>query len=279
MGPMDAFEALVAKGEPLDVARAVALLAKDEYPSLDVDALLAQLDELAAPLANAGLASRSAKEQAEALRVHLYETSGYAGNESDYYDPKNSMLQFVLSRRVGIPISLALVYTEVARRAGVRARGVAFPGHFLVRVDDRDGARVLVDPFFGGKTIGDDDLETLLRKVSGQSGVEPTSVTPQMLEPASDRVVMLRWLMNLRGVYLQRGDFARAMVVMDRILTLSPNDAPALRDRGLLAARLGALVQAKADLTRAIAHATDPQLLAQTEADLARLDRKPTSVN
>ncbi len=277
----DSFEAVVSRGEPLDVARAIALLARDEYPALDVDAVLAQLDDLARPLSNANLATRTARDQAEALRVHLYEESGYAGNETDYYDPKNSMLSDVLSRKRGIPISLALVYTEVARRVGVRANGVAFPGHFLVRIDGADGTSALVDPFFGGKVMSDSDLEALLRRVSGQAGITQSqaAVTPEMLEPASARVVVLRWLMNLRGVYLQRADFPRAMVVMDRILTLSPDDAPALRDRGLLAARLGAVSQAKSDLARAIAVGTDPELLAQTRADLSRLQKKPSSVN
>lgn len=276
---MDAFEKLVARGEPLDVARGVALLAADEYPALDIDALLGQLDDLAKPL-EADLASRSANEQADALRVRLYEEAGYTGNETDYYDPKNSLLPDVLSRRTGIPISLALVYTEVARRAGVKARGVAFPGHFLVRIDDAQGGFAFVDPFFGGKTMDDEGLLRLLKKVSGQMGQEPPSaVTPQMLEPASTRVVMLRWLMNLRGVYLQRGDFARAMVIMHRILALSPDDAPALRDRGLLAARLGAISQAKADLARALEVGKDPELLAQTRSDLARLEKKRTSLN
>jgi len=277
---MDAFEQLVARGDPLDLARGVALLATDEYPALDVDALLGQLDELAKPLLVRRLASVTASEQADALRVRLYEEAGYSGNETDYYDPKNSLLPDVLARRTGIPISLALVYTEVARRAGVKANGVAFPGHFLVRIDDAQDGFAFVDPFFGGKTMTDESLLALLQKVSGQAGqAPPTMVTPQMLEPATTRVVMLRWLMNLRGVYLQRADFARAMVVMHRILSLSPDDAPALRDRGLLAARLGAISQAKADLTRSIEVGKDPGLLAQTRSDLARLEKKRTSLN
>ena len=277
---MDAFEQLVARGDPLDLARGVALLATDEYPGLDVDALLGQLDELAKPLLVRRLASVTASEQADALRVRLYEEAGYSGNETDYYDPKNSLLPDVLARRTGIPISLALVYTEVARRAGVKANGVAFPGHFLVRIDDAQDGFAFVDPFFGGKTMTDESLLALLKKVSGQTGqAPPTMVTPQMLEPATTRVVMLRWLMNLRGVYLQRADFARAMVVMHRILSLSPDDAPALRDRGLLAARLGAISQAKADLTRSIEVGKDPGLLAQTRSDLARLEKKRTSLN
>jgi len=214
--------------------------------------------------------------------VHLFEDKGYAGNEADYYDPKNSLLSDVLARRRGIPISLALVYTEVAARAGVQARGVAFPGHFLVRIDDARGDTAFIDPFFGGKTLNEKDLEELLRRVAGQANAEAppaAQVSAEMLEPASARTVLLRWLMNMRGVHLQRGDYARAMVVMDRIVTLAPDDAAALRDRGLLAAKLGALAQACADLERATAVATDPALASRAQAELARLKTKRSSVN
>lgn len=276
------FEELVAGGEPFDVARGAALLSRDEYPKLDVDALLASLDDLAAPLVGTDLARLPAQAQAEALRVHLYEERGYRGNEDDYYDPKNSLLSDVLARRVGIPISLALVVTEVATRAGVRARGVAFPGHFLVRIDDASGGVAIVDPFFGGKTLGETDLEALLKRVSGQASPEAAKVTTMsaaLLEPAPARAVLLRWLMNLRGVYLQRGDYPRALVVMDRVVTLAPQDASALRDRGLLAARLGALGQARADLASAVRLAKDPELLERTKSDLARLERKRSNLN
>lgn len=280
MSQAETFEELVSEGEPFDVLRGVCILAKDEYPSLDIGTLVTELDDLARPLVGAGLAEKSAAEQAEALRVQFYEVGGYSGNEADYYDPKNSLLSDVLERRRGIPISLALVYTEVAKRAGVKARGVAFPGHFLVRIDDARGGTAVIDPFFGGKVLSQQDLEGLLRRVAGQANVEePSHVSPEMLEPASPRTVLLRWLMNLRGVHLQRADYARAMVVMDRIVTLAPEDAAALRDRGLLAAKLGAIAQACADLERAASYATDPALASRARGELARLKTKRSSVN
>ena len=131
------FEQLAAlPDECIDVATGAALMARDAYATLDVDRLLARFDELAAPLVEAGgLTSLPPVAQADALSAHLYGQLGFRGNEQDYYDPKNTLLPDVLDRKLGIPITLALVYCEVARRAGVRARGVSFPGHFLVRVD------------------------------------------------------------------------------------------------------------------------------------------------
>ena len=120
----------------------------------------ARLDAMAAPLIERDVASRSLEDQVQLVSNHLYEDLGFRGNEQDYYDPKNSLLPDVLDRRLGIPITLALVYCEVARRAGVRARGVSFPGHFLVRVDaiGREDAPLAVDPFFGGRRLDEPEL-------------------------------------------------------------------------------------------------------------------------
>ena len=148
------FEQLAALPEErIDVVMGAALIARDAYAGLDLERLDARFDELAAPLIARGAASSSPAEQVQMVSSYLYEELGFRGNEQDYYDPKNSLLPDVLDRRLGIPITLALVYCEVARRAGIRARGVSFPGHFLVRVDPagREDAPLAVDPFFGGQ--------------------------------------------------------------------------------------------------------------------------------
>lgn len=243
------FEELGAlSDECLDVAVGAALIARDAYATIDVERLLGRLDDLAAPLAGRGLASLSPEEQADALSEHVYGKLGFRGNEQDYYDPKNSLLPDVLERRLGIPITLALVYCEVARRAGVRARGVSFPGHFLVRVDapHREDAPVAVDPFFGGRRLDRSELQKLLERASpGQS-----LVVAQHLAAASSRTILVRMLINLKWIYATRGDLARSLLALDRIITLTPDSVAALRERGLLAARLGALEAARADLSR-----------------------------
>jgi regulator of sirC expression with transglutaminase-like and TPR domain len=224
------------------------LIARDAYARLDLDRLNARFDEMAAPLIARDVATLSSEEQVQVVSTHLYEELGFRGNEHDYYDPKNSLLPDVLDRRLGIPITLALVYCEVARRAGVRARGVSFPGHFLVRVDSAvgDDAPVAVDPFFGGRLLDEPDLQKLLERTSpGQK-----LVLAEHLAPATARTMLVRMLINLKWIYATRGDFARALLALDRIICLTPDSVPALRERGSLAARLGAVEAARADLSR-----------------------------
>ena len=135
-------EIAAAADDAIDVAVGAALIAKDVYGSLDVAAMIRKLDDLAAPLVPLGLAHQPAEVQAAKLGAHLFGTLGFRGNEKEYYDPRNSLLPDVLERRLGIPISLAVVYCEVARRVGVPAYGVGFPGHFLVRIESARAAAV-----------------------------------------------------------------------------------------------------------------------------------------
>ena len=253
----------------LDVALGAALISRDVHGNLDAGVVVATLDELASPL-TATLGDRPLREQAAAVADHVYVRLGFRGNESDYYDPRNSLLSDVLERRLGIPITLAVVYCEIARRAGVLARGVAFPGHFLVRLDSRREPReapVFVDPFFGGRVLDDDGLRQLYRRVTGRED----AVSSDLLEPASPRTVLHRMLVNLRAIYLSRGDMARAMLTIDRILCLTPDAAEPLRERGLLSARLGATQAALADLERFLVVAPTSSEAPQIRARIAEL--------
>jgi regulator of sirC expression with transglutaminase-like and TPR domain len=234
--------------ESIDVACGAALIARDAYATLDVGRLLARFDDLAAPLMGRDLASLPPAAQVDAISEYLYVQQGFRGNEQDYYDPRNSLLPDVLGRKLGIPITLALVYCEVARRVGVRARGVSFPGHFLVRVDanGRDDAPVAVDPFYAGRRLDNAALEKLLER-----GAPPQKLPMiEHLAPASARTTLVRMLINLKWIYATRGDFARALLALDRIISLMPDSVPAIRERGLLAARLGSVEAARADLSR-----------------------------
>ncbi len=271
------WEALAAS-ETIDVALGAALIARDAYAALDVPKLLARFDELAAPLAHAGLEKLSAVDAATALSHHLYATLGFSGNEGDYYDPRNSLLSDVLERKSGIPISLALVYCEVARRAGVRAEGVSFPGHFLVRVFGAERSEAIVDPFYDGRVLDEPALEKLLERVAGQASAPSARVTAEMTAAASPRAFLTRWLLNLRGVYLARGDLSRALLVVDRLVSLNPRDRALLRDRGMLAAKLGATSQAREDLSRALALAPANEA-EELRAALAKLGEKPSAAN
>jgi regulator of sirC expression with transglutaminase-like and TPR domain len=232
--------------ESLDVGVGAALIARDAHPTLDVGRLLARLDDLASAVALPKGASPA--EQADCISGYLYGGLGFRGNEHDYYDPRNSLLPDVLERKLGIPISLAVLYCEVARRVGVRARGVSFPGHFLVRVDgaSHDGDEpIVVDPFFGGRRLDRPALQKLLERAAPGQPLEP-----KHLSAASPRTILVRMLINLKWIHSTRGDLARSLLALDRIITLTPDSVAALRERGLLAARLGAVEAARADLSR-----------------------------
>jgi regulator of sirC expression with transglutaminase-like and TPR domain len=273
------FEELAAlPDEQLDVATGAALIARDAFPHLDVVQLLARFDELAAPLVTGHVADDAPRDQARRVSEHLYDTVGFRGNEADYYDPKNSLLSDVLARRLGIPITLAVVYCEIARRVGVPARGVGFPGHFLVRLDQPrlpGEPPLVIDPFFHGRVLDDEAIERLLRRALGPG--EAPGV--DHLAPASARAILVRMLTNLKAIYLTRGDHARALLATDRILLFSPNAPSILRERGALAARLGAHESAKADLERALELDPDGADARSLRSQLAELARKGRSLN
>ncbi|MFO0676911.1 MAG: transglutaminase-like domain-containing protein [Polyangiaceae bacterium] len=255
------FEELAAlPDDRIDVALGFALVAKDVYASLDVHALLARFDALAAPLQGLGLHDASPKEQVSAISKYLFEDLGFRGNEGDYEDPRNSLLPDVLDRKLGIPITLALVYCEVARRVGVPAYGVGFPAHFLIGIDQpralaparASGEKepvailpILVDPF-GGKLLERPDVVALLHRVFGGKA----KLRDEYVARSAPRATLLRMLTNLKSVHLHRGDFARALLALDRILVLSPQATDALRERSVLSERLGAHEAAKADLLK-----------------------------
>lgn len=231
----------------LDWLTAALVVAADAEPGLDDRQLRRTLAELAAPLRDAQLELLPPAEQARWLGDYVFGELTFAGNEADYEDPRNSLLDKVLSRRRGIPISLALVYVEIARRVGVLASGVGFPGHFLVKVSDARRVAgvdrsVLVDPF-GGALVEDPDLAILAERATGSA-----EVLPAWLEVSSTEQIVLRMLNNLRRAYRKRGDLPRLLVVLHRMCELSPESGALLRDRGLLQAKLGAPRAAVADL-------------------------------
>lgn len=238
----------------LDLVTGALLIARDAFPGLDMDRERGRLDALSKPLLGCGLERQPAAVQARALADHLHVGCGFRGNAENYHDPDNSFLNVVLERKLGIPISLAVVYVSVAERVGLRANGIGFPGHFLVRVDDGQSMTVM-DPFFGGELLDREALEGLLHRAAPRA-----SLSEDMLDPAPARHVVARMLMNLRTLYAARGDAGRLLVVLDRLVDLIPEAYEEIRDRGFLYARLGARSAAALDLRRyldALPHAED----------------------
>ena len=222
-------EIVAAPEEEIDLAEAALVVAAQEYPGLDVAACLARLDEMAATLKRRLRGDISPTDKLMALNRYLFEELGFAGNAADYYDPRNSYLNEVLDRRLGIPITLSLVHVEIGRRLGLAMHGVAFPGHFLVKCILRNGA-VVMDSYARGASLGLDELQQRLKTLRGGSVPTPDMVA-QLLAAAGKKSILARLLRNLRGIYRDRGDLVRALAASDRIIALEPAVPDEYRDR------------------------------------------------
>lgn len=232
----------------LPLFEAALLVARDEYPDLDVHAFAARMQAHAAHLRIEVDAIDAGPLKMQAINRHLFEEVGYTGDQTHYYDPRNSYLSDVIERRLGNPISLAIVQCEVARRLGVPLAGISFPGHFLVRLPVGDGMLVM-DPFNGGRPLDIDELR--VRAAAHLGGAPPDDDTlAALLRPATARATVMRVLRNLHAGYREAGDWARAARCADRLLTVHPGMCDALRDRGLAYLALGHVAGARDDLTR-----------------------------
>lgn len=224
------------------------LIARDEYPQLDPEACDTLLQDHAEQLRGEIEAIDPWPQKMQAINRHLFEELGYAGNHDQYYDPRNSYLNQVFERRLGNPISLAMVQMEVARRLGVPLDGVSFPGHFLVRLPVDDGVLVM-DPFNRGRPLDEEELRARARPHLGGEMPDDEALY-RILSPASHRSMLMRMLRNLHGVYGDNDDWERAVRCADRILKLAPDNPEALRDRGLGYFKLGHRHGARQDLGR-----------------------------
>jgi regulator of sirC expression with transglutaminase-like and TPR domain len=245
------FAAIAARPDAgINVAEAALLIAREEYPSLDVGAYLRRLEVLAAAARPRVHSESPAAEQIAELNQFLFIEHGFAGNNDNYYDPRNSYLNQVLDRRTGIPISLSLVYSEVAQRIGLPVYGVSFPGHFLVKYVGTPA--IIVDPFFG-EVITQQECVHRLHGIYGSKA----RFDPCLLHPAGPREILVRLLSNLKQVYVDTADFDRALACVDRILLLRPDEPRELRDRGILYQRLECYAAALRDFERYLRLAPD----------------------
>ncbi|HYG07214.1 MAG TPA: SirB1 family protein [Stenotrophomonas sp.] len=224
------------------------LIARDEYPELDVRFYDTLVQTHVEHLRTEVGAIELWPLKMAAVNRHLFDELGYAGNHDEYYDPRNSYLNEVFERRLGNPISLAMVQMEVARRLGIPLDGVSFPGHFLVRLPVDDGLLVM-DPFNGGRPLGVDELRERARPHLGGELPDDRALL-QILDPAPHRAILVRMLRNLHGVYADEAQWDRAARSADRILKLMPDQPEALRDRGLAYLQLEHRNGARQDLSR-----------------------------
>ena len=217
---------------PLDLAEVALQLARDEYPQLDVEAYLGELTALAHEAKNYARGNFTAR--VDGLCRYVFHELGFRGNKKDYYDPRNSYFNQVLDRRTGIPITLSAVMMALGKRVGVTVVGIGLPGHFVVqcRGDEQD---ILIDPFHGGRRLALSDCEHLVQQATGVS----FDAAHENLQPIPLGLMVQRMLNNLKGIYLQREDWARAVRVLGRLRQLNPEDIQNRRDLGVCLVRHG----------------------------------------
>lgn len=260
------FGAIVGAAE-VDVARAALAIARIEFADLHPDEHLARLDTLAQRSRAGHVGGAAAK--LERVCGLLFREEGFRGDVEDYYDPRNSCLNAVLDRRLGIPITLSLVTLEVGRRVGLEIEGIGVPGHFLVGVRLEAGV-TLLDPFNGGVRVDRSAADDLASRALGR----PVTVGDEHFVPVSGRQMVVRMLRNLQGAYARRGVWAKVLAVVER-LSMVEGERPAhARDRGLALVRLGRLGAGAADLERYLRDAPDAPDAKKVRGDLRRVRQR-----
>lgn len=250
---LDAFEKVLACDDiRIDLAHACLLIAQDAYPDLQVDRYLGDIERMAMRLRGLMPQTSAPEERVAVLNQFLFEDLGFRGNTEEYYDPRNSYLNDVIDRKIGIPISLSVIYMAVGRRVGLPLEGISFPGHFLVRLRMRAGVLVL-DPFAGGAPQSEADLRERLQRVipAGATDNVPISELPldQFIEAASNRQILARVLRNLKAIYRETDKPERMLEVLNRMLLVAPDSTADLRERGIVYQRLECFRAALKDLS------------------------------
>jgi regulator of sirC expression with transglutaminase-like and TPR domain len=275
--PLEFFTALVAEDASLPLVEAAASIAQDEFPQLDTLAVLAEIDQLGARLKRKFPTDAVPVQRLRWLNRFFFQELGFAGNVNHYHDPNNSYLHAVLATRRGIPITLAVLYIELATQIGLTARGVSFPGHFLVKLRMPQG-EVVIDPFTG-HSLSRDELDELLAPYKRNRGLQGDFDAPLglFLQTATARDVLARMLRNLKEVHRNAGETKRLLAVQQRLVVLLPQAWEEQRDRGLVCAELGLIEPAARDLAAYLEHQPEAPDRARVEAQLLALGRGDAS--
>ncbi len=255
---LEYFATLVADDASLSVLEAAVAVAQEDLPGLDPQAVLAEVDALADRLRRRLPADAAPVQKLRLLNRYFFQELGFAGNVNNYYDRRNSYLPEVLRTRRGIPITLALIFVELAQQIGLKASGVSFPGHFLVKLH-LPGGEVVIDPFDGRSLSREALEERLLPYRQRRRGADSEDDVPLglYLQKAEPRAVVARLLRNLKEIHRGARDWQRLLAVLDRLVVLLPEDWEERRDRALVLAELGRLESAVADLVTYLQHRPD----------------------
>jgi regulator of sirC expression with transglutaminase-like and TPR domain len=252
---VEAFAGFVRPGiedEKLDLVRASLMIARTEYPNLDIESYVSELDRLAGRVARSDF-HRDKQPALQTLNYVLFEEIGLRGNRDDYYDPRNSFLNDVLERGLGIPITLSVVYMEVARRIGIPLSGVGMPGHFLLKHYDIAGEETLIDCFNRGEVLSRHDCQTRLDEIYSGG----MTLVPEFLHPIGRRQILIRMLNNLKTVYFASRNFRKALLIADLLLVVDPQSGEEVKQRAFLRYNLGMNRLAAEDLNQYLAMSPD----------------------
>lgn len=269
--PLTYFSALVSDDDELPLLEAAIAVAQDEYPELDIQQVLGEVDQLLARVKRRVAADATHVQRLRMLNQFFFRELGFGGNVNNYYDPDNSCIHVVLRTRRGIPITLALIWMELAQGLGLPAAGISFPGHFMVKVSLPKG-QVVLDPFTG-QSLSREELAHRLQPFQARSisqtgvsapdgGDDPGAAGSELplslfLRSATPRDILTRLLHNLKDIHQAQNDWSRLASVLDRLVILQPENWVSYRDRGLARAELGEHRRALADLELYLAH--EPQ--------------------
>ncbi|MFZ2218550.1 MAG: tetratricopeptide repeat protein [Rhodoferax sp.] len=271
--PLSYFSNLVMSDVEFPLLEAAISLAQDDYPELDVQQVLSQVDHLLARVKRRIPADAGSLQKLRSLNQFFYRDLGFCGNVNDYYDPDNSFINVVLVTRRAIPISLAVVWMELAQGLGLSARGVGFPGHFMMKVNLSEG-QVVMDPL-DGQSLSRENLAERLDPYRRRTGLADEFEAPVglYLQETRPRDIIARMLRNLKDIYSSQEDWPRLIAVQNRLLILLPQSWPDYRDRGLAHAQQGGTALAVADLDTYLQHvdnAVDLQAIAMRVEELRR---------
>ncbi|HEY8609213.1 MAG TPA: SirB1 family protein [Noviherbaspirillum sp.] len=272
---LDYFASLVQQDDSIPLFEAALLIAQDVDPKLDLAATQAQVDTLAARLMRRLAPDASSIQKLRLLNHYFYRELGFAGNVNDYYDPDNSYLHRVLTTRRGIPISLAVLYMELAQQIGLNVKGVSFPGHFLMKLSVQSGDIVL-DPF-NGASLSREELEERLEPYFEQQSYPGAIPLAYYLHAAHPREILVRMLRNLKALFVERMRWERLLAVQQRLMILLPDDIAERRDRGLAYANLECPNSALEDLEAYLKerpHAADAGVLRDKLPELRQASRR-----
>ena len=274
--PLDYFAPLGQSDADCPLLEAAASLAQDDYPDLDVQQVLGSVDQLLARLKRRFAADAPPLQKLRALNQFFYRDLNFAGNLNHYYDPENSYVNAILQTRRAIPITLAVVWLELAQGVGLAARGIGFPGHFMVKVNLPNG-QVVIDPV-DGQSLSREELSERLEPFRRRSGLVDEFEVPLglYLQVAPPRDIIARMLRNLKEIHTSQEDWSRLIAVQSRLIVLVPQTWSEYRDRGLAHAELGQLDMALADLDTYLVNAKTELDMAAIAGRVAELRRAST---